>query len=534
MKVKDDTQTLNRTELRNKRLDDLLQSCQDNMLGQVIGPLGLNSAMFNDQEGGNVTTEYNFSKGVVATEEDRNSYDEYQRAKTSSQSRKDYDKAKDSVKSSMVAGKSVVEDSYTGGKLKVGESTTQLDHVVAVNDIETRADAHLFMDRDQRVEMASQEANLKMTNGSINASMQDTEKMKWAAKTSTQDKTRTNAEFYGIDDQLLATAAKDSRDAINKDLQFAQLQKQGKELASAGAEEAGRNALKQAIGIMLHEVVTGMVSELKHYMKEPRGDDFIDKIIAAFKRVAKRAQAKFKDAGKAGLSGGIEGFASTLLTFLINSLIKTSAKVVSIIREGIKGLWEALKILAKPPEGMSAIEVSRQASKIIAAVITTSLGMAFEESLNASLIAAVPFLAPIMDILSPIIAGILTGTLTALVIYGLDRFFDWLSSPGTELLETYENNLGAMHANMQNMADWIQSQYQNSTNYQQISQGYLLIECQLGDAQENQSKTIESSTAMLEGQVEFNKKLNNSIISIADTEKDVMDMLAGYILKDSN
>ena len=68
MQSHDATEALSRTELRNKRLDDLLQSCQEQMLTQVVGPFGLTPGMFDDKDGGNVTTAHNFEKGITATE----------------------------------------------------------------------------------------------------------------------------------------------------------------------------------------------------------------------------------------------------------------------------------------------------------------------------------------------------------------------------------------------------------------------------------------------------------------------------------
>jgi len=61
------TQQLNKTEMKEKRMQDLLDSCQSQVLQQIIGPFGLTEAMFDDKDGGNVTTLKNFEKGITAT-----------------------------------------------------------------------------------------------------------------------------------------------------------------------------------------------------------------------------------------------------------------------------------------------------------------------------------------------------------------------------------------------------------------------------------------------------------------------------------
>ena len=49
-------------ELREQRLQKLFADCQREVLSQIIGPFGLSMAMFEDRNGGNVTTLHNFER----------------------------------------------------------------------------------------------------------------------------------------------------------------------------------------------------------------------------------------------------------------------------------------------------------------------------------------------------------------------------------------------------------------------------------------------------------------------------------------
>lgn len=49
------------TQLKEQRLQKLFDDCQQQVLSQIIGPFGLSTAMFEDRNGGNVTTLKNFS-----------------------------------------------------------------------------------------------------------------------------------------------------------------------------------------------------------------------------------------------------------------------------------------------------------------------------------------------------------------------------------------------------------------------------------------------------------------------------------------
>ena len=71
--------------LREQRLQKLFADCQQQVISQIIGPFGLSTAMFEDKDGGNVTTLHNFDRednNYVATESDK---------KLHAQSQKEYD-----------------------------------------------------------------------------------------------------------------------------------------------------------------------------------------------------------------------------------------------------------------------------------------------------------------------------------------------------------------------------------------------------------------------------------------------------------
>ena len=529
MNSKDGEGHLSRTELRNKRLDDLLQSCQEQMLAQVVGPFGLTPAMFDDKDGGNVTTLHNFEQGITATDKDQESYQEFKQALQPNSDRRDYDKLKDTERRRLIGDKNIetVTSAYTSNEIKA-DRNAHLDHVTAVNSIEENPEAHLFMDRKQRVKMASQEANLQVSEGSINQSMQDKDKFEWVDSERKADKGKTNGESFGIDREAFDNTVNNSKSAIKQDLLVAQIKKQGAELAVTSAKEAGKNAIRQALGILLHELITGVISELKLLFKRKIIDNLIDEVSQAFKRVFTCVKGKANAALDAAKAGGISAILSNILTFLINKLITTSAKLVTVIREGITGFVRAVKFMLNPPADMEPMEVARETSKLIAAVLMTSAGILLEESLGAALLSIAPILAPIIDIVSPALTALLTGLGSALVIYSLDRFFDWLSSSNTDLLVAYEENLQAMSFNMEKMASWIQSQYQNSNNYQQLNQGYSLISLDLMVAEEYQEESLELGVSVVSSNDRLIENISGEIDNLKSQAKKLDDLLNNY------
>lgn len=531
--------TLTKNELKEKRMKDLLDNCQDQVLQQIIGPFGLTQAMFDDKEGGNVTTTKNFNDGVTATDSDAERYDDFKSSLEKDIDRKDTQKylrelrieqGLSPIKSGPNKGTFVDTEQpisgYTGNA--VGrDRDTHIDHGVSVAEVERDARAHLVMDKGERFDAVNQKDNLVISEGNINQSMNDKDKLEWAAAKRKNGKT--NAEHFDIDEKLLEENYNRAKKAVDGDLLKAQIQKQGAELLSTGAKEAGKMAMRQAFGVLIYEFVNGVFIETKQLFNKLKDENLIDELIAAIKRVAKRVLAKFKDAGKAAIGGGIQGFFSNLLTFLINNVIKTSAKVVTIIRESMKSIWQAFKFLAKPPKGLSALEVTRQVTKILTVAVATGLGMFFEEAIQ-TFIMTIPILAPIAGIVAPAIAAILTGIATALLVYGLDRFFDWLSDNGTQLLEAAENNLNVIKNNMENMARWINEQYNQSQSYVQIADGYGYIQREYSVAIETKKSTLQTSEQQTQMQISFNKSLSNDIEEISSKESSVKSLLNNYKL----
>ena len=232
---------------------------------------------------------------------------------------------------------------------------------------------------------------------------------------------------------------------------------------------------------------------------------------------------KLKAALEAALQGGVQGFISNLLTFLINNLITTSKKIVTIIRESMQSLWKAIKLMANPPEGMPALEVTREVTKIIAAVVTTGLGMLMEESVKG-FIMSVPIFAPIAEMLAIALTAIMTGIAGALIIYGIDRLFDLFSSTGTELLAAQEAHAEAQTTVVDRLQEWLNLQFENSllyeaceAEYQQIQQSFSIIDFQMETASIEAVASIHARNSMIETvetQVERKKRLEEALKSL--------------------
>lgn len=509
--------------LREERLQQLMESCQQEVLKQIIGPFGLTSAMFDDKDGGNVTTLHNFEQGVTATQSDQERYEAYQHNLNAPINRDAYDADLPAKRKVLLQGENPIPSAYTGNELP-RDGRMHLDHVRSAKSMETNSSTNLFMTKDERVATANAPENLVPAESNINQSMQDKDKLDWANSQRKKDPGKTNAESFGVDMNRLEETKNRADSFVDKEIFKAQVQKQGKEVLSTGATEAGKNALRQAFGVLLHEFTNGSFVEIKVLLKDKHDEqNLIDRLIESLKRVMQRVIGKLKAALEALLQGGVQGFISNFLTFLINNLITTAKKFVTVIREGMQGLWQAIKLMLNPPKDMPAMEIARQVTKIIAGVVTTGLGMLMEESVKG-FIASLPILVPIADILSAAITAIITGVVGALVVYGLDRIFDWLSSTGTELLQAYEANMEAQADVVVHMQQWLEQQFQNSrqyevcaAEYQRVHKSYSIASFRLETATLDAGASINSHSSMIETvaiQLDRKKRLSDVLRSI--------------------
>lgn len=487
--------------LRDERLQQLMESCQQEVLRQIIGPFGLTPAMFNDKDGGNVTTQHNAKQGIFAKESEEFERTDY--GYTAAKSKK----MRESVESGSMNSQEFV-DQYTGKKEPTRRTNSQgkqvmnaeLDHTIPVKDI--HGQGGWMKDKEGRKKLSSTEENLNYTTHKTNRSKSD------------KSPDEALSEENGFDKKRIDPIINKAQEAIEKELPSTseRLKYHGKELAKEGTKEAGKNAMRQALGILLHEFVNGSFVEIKTLMKERSSEEnLIDRLVVSLKRVMNRVIKKLKAALDAAIQGGVQGLISNLLTFLINNLITTSKKIVTIIRESMQSLWKAIKLMVNPPESMSALDVTREVSKIIAAVVTTGLGMLLEESVKG-FIMSIPVLAPIADVLAIALTAIMTGIAGALIVYGIDRLFDWLSSTGTELLTAQEANADAQIFVMEHLQTWLSLQYESSrlyevcvADYRIIQKQFSVISFQMETATVDAGESIRSRGSIIET---FEDKIN--------------------------
>lgn len=414
-------------EFNAQRFNSLLNDTKKNILDNMIKPFGLATVLFEDQDGGNVTTTHNFEKGILATENDQKSYQEYQDAQKQPFDRKPYEKEFPKKRKEIFKSNDQLKDGYTG-KVLSKDGKSHLDHITSAHEVDMMAKSHLYMEKNSRVDMANDSDNLIMTDSSLNQSKSDKDPKEWANHQNAKDKTKTNAEKYDLDNELFQKQYNQSKDHIKRTQNKKQFKKQSVEIAQTGAREGLQMGTQQALGLMLREFVGAIFTEVKDIFKSGFKLDLTDSWFQAIKKrlttIGTKVLSKWKSFVQAFKEGVISGFFSNIITVVINSFYTTLKNMVRIIREGFFSLVKAIKLAIFPPENMTRKQALHESTKLIATGVIIAGGIALEEIISKyfdSFLAGVPVLNTFKDSIIMVIMGLLTGLTSSIAVYFIDK-----------------------------------------------------------------------------------------------------------------
>jgi len=89
--------------------------------------------------------------------------------------------------------------------------------------------------------------------------------------------------------------------------------------------------VRQAMGVLLTELVNGLFNEIKTLIKHgvEAGKSLIEEIRDRLLKVIQSVAKKIPDAAAQLFHGGVSGFMSNLLTFVLNSFLSTGKRLPS-------------------------------------------------------------------------------------------------------------------------------------------------------------------------------------------------------------
>ena len=222
-------------EYSQESAENLVDLCKANVMSTIVGQFGIASILLEAKDGGSVTTEHNFEKGIVATADDKAKYETYRANNDGSRKWEDvrteggYDKTLAAMRKEAFQNQSTIIDEYTGKELPK-DGRAHLDHVVSAKEIESDTGAHLFMSAEERAKMATSKEKLAWTEGSANQSKGDQKMEDWLNKKKNGE---TNEKRFGIDKDRAMKKDKEARKFINNTINKEAFKKYSKELSNS-------------------------------------------------------------------------------------------------------------------------------------------------------------------------------------------------------------------------------------------------------------------------------------------------------------
>lgn len=497
---------MSRLAKKQQRQDAMLEECKNAVIHSALGAFGLNMGMFTDRDGGNVTTMHNFERSddKYVHDRDRASYEQA----NSEYHRKDYElsQAEWREKRQRAIERQGGVDAYTGEKYQ-DENKIDADHVVTVKSVHDNKKNHLAFNtgteegRKRLAEMVNDDSNIVMTDSSINRSKGAKSNTEYIESLSDE-----KAKELDVDKEQMQQVGKQAQEKMNKETNQRLFEKQTDELWETGVDQAKSMGLKKVMGILIARLASITMTELKFLLKNKA--NFSMELIGQLKdRMFLHLKELCKDIPDilfAGVQGGISGFVSNLITFLINNFLSTAKKFVTIIREGLLGIYKSLKMVLFPPKGMSKEEVWRSAIKLFSTTVIGAIIVSFSESINMFVQSVAPILQPILDVVSGALTGILAGVCSALAVYAIDNLFDKLlddyDEKSVELLlsdtqkrQEFSNQLiEYFDAQKELLYSYQESYYKNAG----IKQYYNGIEQNLLNAKDRQENALQLAQSM--------------------------------------
>lgn len=462
------------------QLRDLLNEYKEIILQNIINQFGLGSLIDVYKEGGNVTTLHNAKNNVFANDNDKDRFT-YQYDRSEQRTRNMYDKPLPKLRKETFKNKEVIIDDYTGKELPK-DGRAHIDHVVSAHEIQSNDEARLFMSDEERGKMATSDSNLKWTEARINQSKGKKDLTEWHNSSSNKNEPgEDNAKRFDIDKEKADQINKAAREEINKEIKQKKKEYYVKNVTETSLSQGHALGKRQAIGLFLYEFQKAFWIEMKAYFKNFKTytsiNQKIEEFSSACKRISKSIISKVNEMGIKYLQGFAGGVIGNILTVFINTFATTAKNIVRIINEGIQGLVRAVTLLVKRPNDMTGKEAMKEASKIIAAAVTTAIGVGLTEAFIISL-KTTP-LAMFADIVGGILGGILTGIVTATVVYTIDNIgsiLRELTNVMNTIVYNFEVSAKELRAKYESVISKIETEYSKILNaiYAEYEQLYIM------------------------------------------------------------
>ncbi|ELV7525253.1 hypothetical protein LVDJXP189_1910004 [Flavobacterium psychrophilum] len=320
--------------------------------------------------------------------------------------------------------------SYTGKFYKHGEKY-DYEHVISAHEISQDRVLNYTATLEERREVTNSPDNIVVIGRELNQSLGKTkaeDKEQWGERTSSKDSSKTNTDYHETDGKLIKDAVDKSVKNINNLKESRAVEYSLKTKGKIVVGNVAKGAAKAAVGKLLTITVVEIINE---YQIEEERD-----IKESIKNITKNIMIKAKDVLDTFKNHSINGFVSSLVDALLNSLFKIAKNIFKFIKTAFNSILTSIKTLFNSK--MSWEERIDEALKILGIAVLGLIGIALEEVIEKALVAALPFTVPFAGFISSTLSGLIVGIGSVLLLQAYQKYQNNIEFSNLQELE----NLG--------------------------------------------------------------------------------------------
>lgn len=427
-------------------LDDAISECHGVIIRSIFDSFGLSG--FGDKIGGNSTTVHNFKKGITANDEEYARYLDYKKGYDSTEVRPKYTNIQSKKRWAIVEdlsekGENIISG-YTGKELPLDKST-QLEHIVSVEEIYSDPALHLAFGKEGFESLIYDDTNLTMLESDINQSKGGTPLKEWLFLPSTQDPSKTNAEFFGVDVERALALDKRARLNLGISRNAGLASKQAPEILIKGLEQGKMLAVREVTVAILIDLYEAMIPSVRSIVEMKKSgqltwDAFFDEVKTAMINIKDKVLRDWQDFIKIYFSGFRIGVLSSVVTFVINCFLTTVKNVVTIIRETLFCFFRIAQIKAN--KVLTDEEKNTAIRDMLISTFTVCLTALLGEAIYLK-IAELPYSSEISQAIAAILVGVTIVLVSYLVLSMQEELLSMTASGvelGVSMVETVDNH----------------------------------------------------------------------------------------------
>lgn len=303
---------------------------------------------------------------------------------------------------------------YTGKFYKHGDNY-HYEHVQSTHEISQDRVLNHITTLEERREFANSKENLVAIGGELNQSLSKTKIEnieEWKEQKSSKDISKTNKEYHEVDDEKMSATIEKSVNKLNNLKESKVVEYSLKTKGKIVVGNVAKGAAKAAVGKLLTITVVEIINE--YQIKKERD------IKESIKNISNNILIKAKDVLDTFKNHSINGFVSSLVDALLNSLFKIAKNIFKFIKTAFNSILSAIKTLFNSK--MSWEERIEEALKILGIAVLGLIGIALEEVIEKALVAALPFTVPFAGFISSVLSGLIVGIGSVLVLQAYQKY----------------------------------------------------------------------------------------------------------------